>query len=105
MQIIHLKKLYEKIDNHFKDTDPGKIIGLKKKIPKQMLSKIYLVIKEAFTPGELTEVEYFIAVADYFGMSYEILYENIPAIHRESIVRELDNKFSVLRRKGIRKLF
>jgi hypothetical protein len=98
-------RIMEKIDNHFKDTEPGKIIGLKKKIPKQMLSKIYLVIKEAFTAGELTEVEYFISVADYFGMSYEILYENIPAIHRESIVRELDNKFSILKKKGIRKLF
>jgi len=98
-------QVMEKIDSHFKTTEPGKIIGLKKKIPKQMLSRIYLVIKEAFREGELTEVEYFIAVADYFGMSYEILYENIPAIHRENIVRELDNKYSVLKRKGIRKLF
>jgi hypothetical protein len=95
----------EKIDNYFRETDIGKIIGLKKKIPKQLLSKIYLVIKEAFRTGELTEVEYFISVADYFGMSYEVLYENIPAVHRESIVRELDNKYSVLKRKGIKKLF
>lgn len=98
-------KNMEKIDTHFQSSEAGKVIGLKKKIPKQMLSKIYLVIREAFKKGELTEVEYFISVADYFGMSYEILYENIPAIHREAIVRELDNKYSVLKKKGLRKLF
>jgi hypothetical protein len=95
----------EKIDAFFQTTDAGKIIGLKKKIPKQMLSKIYMSIRDAFRKGELTEVDYFVAVADYFGMSYEILYENIPAVHRESIVRELDGKYSVLKRRGLRKLF
>jgi hypothetical protein len=98
-------QIMEKINLFFADTEIGKVIGLKKKIPKQMLSKIYLIIKEAFNKGELTEVEYFIAVADYFGMSYESLYENIPAIHRESIVRELDHKYSILKKKGLRKLF
>lgn len=98
-------KAMEKIDAQFRASEPGKIIGLKKKIPKQMLSRIYLVIKEAFKNGELTEVEYFLAVADYFGMSYEILYENIPAIYRETIVRELDSKYSVLKKRGIKKLF
>jgi hypothetical protein len=98
-------EVMEKIDTFFKDTDIGKIIGMKKKIPKQLLGKIYLVNKEAFNPGELTEVEYFITIADYFGMSYEVLYENIPAIYREALVKELDDKYSILKKKGIRKLF
>lgn len=98
-------RVMERIDDHFRGSDTGKIIGLKKKIPKQLLSKIYLNVREAFTPGELSEKEYFINLAEYFGMSYEVLYENIPAIYRELIVRELDNKFGVLKRKGIRKLF
>lgn len=98
-------EVMEKIDTFFKDTDVGKVIGMKKKIPKQMLGKIYLMNKDAFKPGELTEVEYFTTLADYFGMSYEVLYENIPAIFRETLVRELDHKYSVLKRKGIRKLF
>jgi hypothetical protein len=97
--------IMERIDNFFPDTDAGKIIGMKKKIPKQMLSKIYLTIKEIFKRGELTEVEYFIAVADYFGISYEVLYENIPAVYKESLVRELDNKFSILKKRGVRNLF
>jgi hypothetical protein len=50
-------------------------------------------------------VEYFITIADYFGMSYEVLYENIPAIYREALVKELDDKYSILKKKGIRKLF
>jgi hypothetical protein len=95
----------ERIDTHFKNSEAGKAMGMKKKIPKQMLCKIYLLLKEAFRPGELTEVEYFTTMAEYFGMSYEVLYENIPAIHREMLVKELDNKFSILKRKGVKKLF
>jgi len=98
-------QIMEKIDEFFKNSETGKIIGLKKKIPKQLLSKIYLSIRAAFREGELTEVEYFTSVVDYFGMSYEVLYENIPAIHRESIIRELDKKYSILKKRGLRKLF
>jgi hypothetical protein len=102
----HFKmQVMERVDRFFKSTDAGKVIGMKKKIPKQMLSNIYLLIKKEFPNGELTEIEYFIAVADYFGISYEILYENIPAIHRESLVRELDGKYSILKKRGMRKLF
>lgn len=98
-------EIMQKIDDFFKDTDIGKVIGMKKKIPKQMLGKIYLMNREAFKPGELSEVEYFTNLADYFGMSYEVLYENIPAVYRETLVRELDHKYQVLKKKGIRKLF
>ena len=98
-------QIMEKIDKTFKETDLGKTIGLKRKIPKQILPDIYLSVRDIFVPKELTEVEYFTNLAEYFGMSYEILYDNIPAIHRENIVKELDNKFGVLSRRGIRKLF
>jgi len=102
----HEKKiLMERIDEQFKGSTVGKELGIKRKIPKHLLPTIYLEIKNAFKENELTESQFFINVAEYFGMSYEILYENIPAIYREELVKELDNKFAILNRKGIKKLF
>jgi len=98
-------EIMEVIDVFFSQSEIGKTIGLKKKIPKQMLSKIYLLLKDAFKPNELSEADYFTSVADYFGMSYEILYSNIPAIYREYIVKEMDDKYSILKRRGLKKLF
>ena len=95
----------EKLDVFFRESDIGKIIGLKKKIPKQMIPRLYVAMKSAFKEGEMTEIEFFSLLAEYFGMSYEVFYENIPAIYRESLVRELDHKYGVLKRKGIKKLF
>jgi lysine/ornithine N-monooxygenase len=47
----------------------------------------------------------FISIAEYFGINYETLYENIPSVYREELVRELDQKYSMLKKKRIRKLF
>ena len=95
----------ERVDDFFKESEMGKIIGQKKKIPKQMIPRLYIAMKDCFGKDELSESEFFIIIAEYFGVSYEVFYENIPAIYREALVRELDNKYSVLKKKGIRKLF
>lgn len=98
-------KMSEKLDDYFKMTELGQFVAIKRKIPKQLLPKIYMTMKEAFGPKELSETEFFICVAEYFGMSYDILYENIPAIFREQLVKELDGKYQILEKRGIQKLF
>jgi hypothetical protein len=98
-------KTMETLDEFFRNSDVGKVIGLKKKIPKQMIPRLYVSMKGAFKEGDMTEIEFFSLLAEYFGMSYEIFYENIPAVYRETLVRELDHKYGVLKKKGLRKLF
>ena len=98
-------QIMEDIDDYFRETEQGKLLVNKKKIPKQMLSKIYVTLRSKFEGGEYTGVEIFTNIADYFNLNYEVLYENIPAIYREELVKELDEKFQVLSRRGIKKLF
>lgn len=98
-------KNMEKLNEFYKDTEISQIIGIKKKIPKQLISRLYLDLRGAFEIGELQETEYFTLLGEYFGLSYEVFYENIPAIYRESLVRELDQKYGILKRRGIKKLF
>lgn len=99
------KQLMEMIDEFFRETEQGKSLVNKKKIPKQLLSKIYVTLRSKFEGGEYTGVEIFSNIAEYFNLNYEVLYENIPAIYREELVKELDEKYQVLSRKGLKKLF
>jgi hypothetical protein len=93
------------VDDIFNQTEFGKIFASKKKIPKQILPQVFVSIREKFTGNDYTESEIFTCIADYFGINYEVLYENIPSVYRAQLVRELDEKYGVLKRKGVKRLF
>jgi len=100
------KKNLEKLtDSYFNNTIFAKRIVLKKKIPKQILSQVFMSIRDQFISSDFTGSEIFISIAEYFNINYETLYENIPSAYREELVKELDERYSMLKKKGIRKLF
>ena len=98
-------QLEELVDEYFKETEHGKVLVNKKKLPKQVLAQVFVSIREQFTDNDFTGSEIFTTIADYFGMNYEILYNNIPAIYKEEIVKELDEKYGLLKKKGLKRLF
>jgi hypothetical protein len=98
-------KLENLIDEYFQETEYGAIFASKKKIPKQTLPQVFVSIRDKFINNDYTGVEIFTAIADYFGINYEILYENIPSLYRAELVKELDEKYGVLKKKGIKRLF
>lgn len=99
------KDLEAKVDQFFNESETGRALGNKKKLPKQVLPQVYIVIRERFTNNDFTGSEIFTTIADYFSINYEVLYENIPSIYREELVRELDEKYGVLKKKGVKRLF
>lgn len=99
------KDLEEKVDKFFVESEVGKMLGNKKKLPKQVLPQVYVTIREKFTTNDYTGSEIFTTIADYFAINYEVLYENIPSIYREELVRELDEKYGVLKKRGVKRLF
>jgi len=60
----------------------------------------YLLIKNKYT-----EVFIFTSVADFLGSNYGILYDKLPSKIKESLIRELDGKYDILKKHGIKKLF
>lgn len=99
------KELEAKVDAYFIESELGQVLGNKKKLPKQVLPQVYIAIREKFTNNDYAGSEIFITIAEYFGINYEVLYENIPSIYREELVRELDNKYGVLKKRGVKRLF
>jgi hypothetical protein len=97
--------LEQLIDEYFKNTEYGKIFADKKKLPKQSMPIVYCSIKEQFKGHEYSCSEIFTNISDYFGINYEVLYENIPSLLRQEIVKELDDKYHVLKKRGVKRLF
>jgi hypothetical protein len=98
-------KLENFIDEYFKRTEFSALFSIKKKIPKQTLPQVYVCIREQFENHDYTGVEIFTSIADYFGINYEVLYENIPSVYRAELVKELDEKYGVLKKRGVKRLF
>jgi hypothetical protein len=99
------KDLEEKVDLFFIESDIGKAIGNKKKLSKQILPQVYVAIREKFIKNDYTGSEIFTTIAEYFSINYDVLYENIPSVYIEELVRELDEKYGVLKKRGLKRLF
>jgi hypothetical protein len=93
------------VNEYFINTEFGKSFASKKKLPKQILPLVFVSIREQFKNTDYSGSEIFTTIADYFGINYEVLYENIPSVYRAELVKELDQKYGVLRRKGVKRLF
>ena len=104
-EYLRKKKLEELVHLYFRESDHCEILMSKKKIPKQTLPIIFSDIREKFVKNEYTNSEIFTTIADYFGLNYELLYENIPSIYREQLVKELDDKHLILKKRGLKRLF
>ena len=98
--------LEKTIDEFFKNTEYGKLLATKKKIPKNLHAQIFVSIVEQFGNKDFTISELFIGIAEYFNVNYEIFYENIPSLYRTRLVKELDDKYGIFKRRGgMKKLF
>lgn len=99
------KKLQEMVDIFFQESELYETLKNKKKIPKQNIPLVFVAIRKRFPLNEFLGSEIFSAIAEYFGMNYEILYENIPSLYRQELVRELDERYGILQKRGVKKLF
>lgn len=77
-----------------------------KKVPKHEMVNVYLYFLDRINnPESYTSVEKFIAIVSFMKMNFETMYRELPIIHKESILKELNNKYNVLANKKSHKLF
>jgi hypothetical protein len=101
---LHSTKLNEKIDDIFQKSR-WTIIGPNKKIPKDLIPLIFQDILHELQETEFTMVEKFVAICDYTSINYQKAYESIHMKYKEQIVQEMDKKYGILGKKGIKKIF
>lgn len=103
-EYIYMNKLNDMIDQIFQESR-WTVINPHKKIPKDLIPLIFQDILEKLESSEFTMVEKFVAVCDYTAINYQKAYESIHMKYKEMIVQEMDKKYKILQKKGIKKIF
>lgn len=103
-EYLHSAKLNDKIDEIFLESR-WTIISPSKKIPKDLIPLIFQDILKELEETEFSMVEKFVAICDYTAINYQKAYESIHMKYKEIIVQEMDKKFGILGKKGIKKIF
>ena len=101
---IHLQRLNEKIGEIFK-ASRWSILNPTKKIPKDLIPLIFQDILSQLDEDDFSMVEKFVAICDYTALNYQKAYESIHMKYKEMIIQEMDSKYGILSKKGIKKIF
>ena len=77
-----------------------------RKVSKNVVGEIYYYFEERL-PGkeDITVIDKFTNIADFMGIPYEVLYNELAPTYKEKLLRELDSKYHVFKRNKIKRLF
>lgn len=80
-------------------------LGPNKKIPKDLIPFVFQDLLESMEQTEFSMVEKFVSICDFMNVGYLKAYELIHMKYKETIVNEMDQKFGIISRKKIKKIF
>jgi len=93
----------EEIFRIFKES-PWKDIKNLEKIQKSDMLNIWIYFEENVKVN-ISPVDLFVYICDFFNCSYRIFYEQLPTKHKESILIDLDERTGVIKNQKIKRLF
>jgi hypothetical protein len=80
-------------------------LGPNKNIPKDLIPFLFQDLLEEMAETEFTTVEKFVSICDFMNVGYLKAYELIHMKYKELIVNEMDQKFGIVSKKKIKKIF
>ena len=101
---VHLSALNDLVYEVFHKSRWSALVH-KKKIPKDLIPFVFQDLLEAMEQKEFTIVEKFVAICDFMEVQYLKAYELIHMKYKELIVNEMDQKFGIVSKRKIRKIF
>jgi hypothetical protein len=103
-EYLHRKKLEETVFAAFQSSR-WYPLSYKKKIPKDLIPHLFQDVLEKLEETEFGFSEKFVVICDFINVPYTKAYELIPAKYKETIINELEEKFGVLSKRKIKRLF
>lgn len=103
-EYLHRKKLEEAVFAAFQSSR-WYPLSYKKKIPKDLIPHLFQDVIEKMEDTEFGFSEKFVVICDFVNIPYTKAYDLIPAKYKEIIINELENKYGVLSRRKIKRLF
>ena len=106
---IHYKILFSKVDelitgSEFEHLNMVTKDGIIKKLNKVQINKIYFHIIEHLG-SSYTRVDLFGVISDYFDVFPNKFYNSLSNKFKDELIKELDDKYNILEKRKIRKLF
>lgn len=100
------RKIQEDIYDIFASSKYYEEYSKNKKVPKSEIANVYYYFDERLEEnGNVTIVDKFINVAEFMNISYEDLYRELGPVYKEKILRELDHKYQIFKKRNIKRLF
>jgi hypothetical protein len=107
--VIHYDILMKKIDTLIRMSDFAELNkvtpdGSTKKLNKIQINQVFLLIINNIG-RDYTRVDVFGALSDYFDIVPNKFYNSLSNKYKDELIRELDSKYNVLKKKNIKRLF
>ncbi len=106
---IHYELLFKKIDELIKDSEfknLNKVTkeGVIKKLNKIQINKVFSYII-GHIGSSYSRVDLFSVLSEYFDVFPNKFYNSLSNKFKDELIKELDNKYNILEKRKIRKLF
>tara|TARA_B100001758_G_C18236083_1_gene517984 strand:- start:41 stop:535 length:495 start_codon:yes stop_codon:yes gene_type:complete len=106
---MHYDSLFERIDSlikgsefeHLNEATPDGVI---KKLNKVQINKVFFYIIEK-TGSDYSRIDLFGVLSDYFDVFPNKFYNSLSNKFKDELIKELDDKYNILEKRKIRKLF
>lgn len=106
---IHYEMLFQKIDDLIKGSEFEHLNevtekGVIKKLNKVQINKVFFYTIEHIG-SSYTRVDIFSVLSDYFDVFPNKFYNSLSNKFKDELIKELDDKYNILEKRKIRKLF
>jgi hypothetical protein len=99
-------RLQEDLYEVFQTSDFYEEYSKNKKVVRSDVAKIYYYFDDNLRNSKgIPPVEKFVAVAEFMSISYDLLYEELAPVYKEALLKELDVKYNIFKKKNIKRLF
>lgn len=98
------KALMDKVYAAFHESQ-WKNLPLTKKFSKELMPYIFHDLFKAVDEQGYTTIDMFICIAEFMDITYERVYEIAGLKMKERLIHELENKYKILSKKNIKRLF
>ena len=98
------KKILEMTVQVFKESQWGNLL-LDKKFSKELQPFIFNDLYKGLDGNNFTTIDMFICIAEFMDVSYERVYEIAGLKMKEQLINELEDKYKMLSKKKINRLF
>lgn len=77
-----------------------------KKVSRSDSAEIFYYFESRLKSSEVVSyIDKFICIADFMSISYDVLYEELAPVHKELVLKELDAKYAIFKKRKIHRLF